>query len=56
MSCEWFCGLFGRESVIKQKILEEKIVNKYMIEDLKNGVRIMSIEARYLYSANKKNG
>lgn len=54
MSCEWFCGLFGRESVIKQKILEEKIVNKYMIEDLKNGVRIMSIEARYLYSANKK--
>lgn len=26
-----------------------------MIEELKNGVRIMSIEARYLYSANKKN-
>lgn len=24
-----------------------------MIEELKNGVRIMSIEARYLYSANK---
>ena len=26
---------------------------KEMIEDFKNGVRIMSIEARYLYSANK---
>lgn len=30
-------------------------MNKHMIESLKNGVRIMSIEARYLYSANKKN-
>lgn len=28
-------------------------MNKRMIEELKNGVRIMSIEARYLYSANK---
>lgn len=28
-------------------------MNKEMIEDFKNGVRIMSIEARYLYSVNK---
>ena len=27
-------------------------MNKEMIETLKNGIRIMSIEARYLYSAN----
>lgn len=29
------------------------LLNKRMVEELKHGVRIMSIEARYLYSANK---
>lgn len=31
------------------------LLSKKMISELKDGVRIMSIEARYLYSANKKN-
>lgn len=30
------------------------VIGREMIETLKNGVRVMSIEARYLYSANKE--
>lgn len=35
--------------------VEDSLLNNQMIEELKNGVRIMSVEARYLYSANKNN-
>ena len=38
-----------------KKVEVDTNVKKQMIESLKNGVRIMSIEARYLYSANKDN-